>query len=284
MIIDFRVRPPLPSFRATGLFKGWLNPTGAFVGMSEGREPIPSMLTGDYGLFMAEMDEAGIDLGVIVGRSTKTNTVGSGSVTAEEILEFMNRYPGRFLGMPGIDPAEDDAIAKVSRYKKLGMKGICVEPFWSTECLYVNDPSLFPLYEAIEGEGLILVLTLNWLAGKDTSWNNPQHIEDIAIRCPNLNIVVPHSCYPKLVEFMGICTRYPNVYSLPDSYFYFPFINTVDEQIMMYNHMLQDQVLYASSYPIRSLSQALRESLARPWLPEPKEKFLWKNAARLLNV
>lgn len=286
MVIDFRVRPPFQSFRETGLFKAWNNPpkSGAFHLMAEGREPVPSAKTGDYGQFIAELDEAGVDLGVIVGRYTKTDSVGSGTVTPEEILDFMNLYPGRFVGIPALDPTAPDAIQQIKRMKALGMKGICVEPFWLDKCYRVNDPSLMDFYRAVDSEGLILMITLNWLCGEDTSWNDPKNIEDIAKECPNIPIVVPHSCYPKLVEFMGIQVRYKNVYSLPDSYFYFPFINTVEDQIIMYNHMLQDQVLYASSYPIRGFSQALRESLARDWLPIPREKFLWKNAARLLDL
>lgn len=286
MIIDFRIRPPFKSFRETGLFKTWNNPpsSGAFALMAEGREPVISAKTGDYGQFMAELDEAGIDLGVIVGRFTKTDSVGSGNVTPEEILDFMNLYPGRFMGMPALDPTAPDALSQIRRMKSLGMKGICVEPFWLDKCYRVNDPCLMDFYRAVEAENLTLVITLNWLCGNDTSWNEPKDIEDIAIACPNLNIVVPHSCYPKLVEFMAIMVRYPNIYSLPDSYFYFPFINTVDDQILMYNHMLQDQVLFASSYPIRGVGQALRESLDRPWMPVPKEKFLWKNAAKLLGI
>ena len=285
MIIDFRVRPPFKSFRETGLFKAWISPPpGPFTLMSEGREYVPSVGTRDSGQCRAERDAAGVHLGVIVGRVTKTTSVGSGNVTPEEILDFMNLYPGRFVGMPALDPTAPDAFAQIRRMKSLGMKGICVEPFWLDKCYRVNDPSLMDFYRAVAAEGLILVITLNWLCGEDTSWNDPKDIEDIAIACPDMPIVVPHSCYPKLVEFMGICVRYKNIYSLPDSYFYFPFINTVDDQIMMYNHMLQDQVLYASSYPIRGLSQALRESLDRPWLPIPREKFLWKNAARLLHL
>ena len=183
MIIDFRIRPPFKSFRETGLFKAWNNPpsSGAFALMAEGREPVISAKTGDYGQFMAELDEAGIDLGVIVGRFTKTDSVGSGNVTPEEILDFMNLYPGRFMGMPALDPTAPDALAQVRRMKSLGMKGICVEPFWLDKCYRVNDPCLMDFYRAVEEEKMTLVITLNWLCGNDTSWNEPKDIEDIAI-------------------------------------------------------------------------------------------------------
>lgn len=284
MIIDFRIRPPLPGFLESSLYTNWGNPRGLFLSMAEGREPVPAMHLG-INAFLEEFDNSGIDMGVIIGRVSGSSGQKKGAVTVEEIADFMELRPGRFRGISAIDAAAPDAVQQVRRAKAMGMSGVCAEPFWGDNGLRVNAPQLMDAYHAAEEEGLILVLTLNFICGNTTAFNQPRDIEDVAVACPKLKIVVPHACYPKMNEFMAIVARYPGrIYTLPDCYFYFPFINTVHDQITMYNHMLQDQVIYGSAYPIRSLKQALRESLDRPWLPEPKEKFLWKNAATLLGL
>ena len=283
MIIDFRMRMPSPGYLASSAFEVWRSTKSRYGSMSEGRRPVPSMDAGDMDLFVAEMDEAGIDLGVLIGRKTKTAVRGRGNVPVEEMLTIMNRYPGRFEGMAAVDPLDPAPCTEIRRIKAAGMIGVCMEPFWSSESLYLNDERLLPVYQAIEAEGLLFSTTLNWMCGPNTSWNEPEHLEQIALWCPNLPILVVHACYPRTDELMAVAARHPNIYLIPDCYLYFPFLNTTEDQMMMYNHMLKNQVLFGSSYPIRGLGQALEESIARPWLPEARELFLWQNAARLLE-
>ena len=283
MIIDFNVRPPLPGFIDSGIYHVWNYPTGFFQRMSAGRCPLPSVHQEEA--FMEEFHAAGIDLGVIIGHGLLSAGTGKRYNVVEEIASFMDKYPGKFKGISVIEAPAPDTVEQVHRAKAMGMSGVCVKPVHELHDASVNDARFMDTYHALEEEGLILVLTLDFLQGNRTAYNQPRHVEDIATACPRLKIVVSHACYPKLNEFMAMASRYRGrIYALPVYYFYFPWINTIQDQSLMYNHMLQDQVLYGSAYPARSLKQALEESLARPWLPEPREKFLWKNAASLLGL
>ncbi len=284
MIIDFRVRPPIESYLRSGAFEVWENPNSPYRNQWEGRIKTPSM-DGDMDLFVKEMTDAGIDISVIIGRMTKVHDKGRGNVTADDLLSIMKKYPGRFAGMPAVDPLASDAMEQIERAAAMGMVGICIEPFWSSEPLFLNDSRLFPLYKKIESLGLLFTTTLNFNCGESTKWNSPYHVEQIAMACPAMPILITHACWPLLTELMAIAVRYPNIYLIPDCYFYFPFINTAKEQRIMYNHMLQDQVLFGSSYPIRGFGQAVELSLEQgQWLPGPKEKFFWKNGAKLLHL
>ena len=284
MIIDFRVRPPTQAYRESGAYEVWLDPASRYRIQWEGREPVPSMLSGCMHTFVQEMDEAGINLSVLVGRVSQNARVGRGNVPARELADLMARYPGRFAGLAAVDPLDPQVERHIAEAKAMGLCGICLEPFWSSECLYLDDARLFPLYRLLEREALLFTTTLNYNCGQNTSWNNPMHIERIALACPELPILVVHACWPRVTELMAIAVRYPNIHLIPDCYHYFPFINTRSEQQLMYNHLLQNQVLFASSYPIRGFAQAVRHAAEGPWLPEPREKFFWKNAARLLRL
>ncbi len=242
-------------------------------------------MNGDMDAFVREMEEAGIDISVIIGRMTKVQDKGRGNVTADDLDAIIRKYPGKFAGMPAVDPLDPDAMEQIERAADMGMAGICIEPFWSSEHMFLNDSRLFPLYKKIESLGLLFTTTLNFNCGDSTKWNSPYHVEQIAMACPDMPLLITHACWPRLTELMAIAVRYPNVYLIPDCYFYFPFIDTAKEQRIMYNHMLQNQVLFGSSYPIRGFKQSVELSLEQgQWLPEPKEKFFWKNGARLLHL
>ena len=283
MIIDFRVRPPIPSYLNSGAFHVWTDPELGYQCQWEGRIKDPSM-DGDMDAFVREMDETGIDIAVIIGRMSKSNDKGSGNITADELDAVCKRYPGRFIGMPALDPQDEDAFAQIDHALELGMPAICMEPFWCQTPMNLNDRRLFPIYEYLQEKRMLFNTTLNFNCGYHSSTNDPFHLEEVAKAFPDLPILVTHACWPRGVELMAIAVRYPNIYLVPESYVYFPFVNTVKDQMIMYNHMLQDQVLFGSSYPIRGFKQSLEHSLALDWLPGPREKFLWKSAARLLKL
>ena len=94
MIIDFRVRPPVPSYLTSGAFRVWTDPSLGYQCQWEGRIKEPSM-DGDMDAFVREMDESGIDIAVIIGRMSKSNDKGSGNITADELNEVCQRSTGR---------------------------------------------------------------------------------------------------------------------------------------------------------------------------------------------
>lgn len=284
MIIDFFIRPPLKSFMDSDLYSNWNMPRGIFSRLTKGRDSTPATTQGIES-FIDEFDASGIDLGVVIGSISQASSRASAGNGTDELAEFINAYANRFRGICAVDLASDNAMQDVRRAGQMGMIGVCVESYIGTGGQPLNAPQFLDIYKAMEEEGLILVTPMNFMSGNNTSCNQPRQIEDLATACPKLKIVVPFSCYPKLNEFMAMAARYPDrIYSLPSFYFYYPCINTAQDQAIMYNHMLQDQVLYGSGYPMRSLTQALRESLDRNWLPDPREKFLCKNAAKLLGL
>jgi len=285
MVIDFFIQPAIKGFSDSNFFSDWNIPKRLHSSLLHEGNAQSSTLQNVEAL-IGELDGNNIDIGVIIDKQEPHNKDYTDSLgRMEKLAEFINAYPNRLRAIPIINISAPEAKKHIIMARQMGMTGVRVDPFWGTGGYPLNAPQFLDIYKTIEEKNLILVVPMCFMSGKSTSQNQPQAIEDIAISCPNLKIVVLYSCYPKLNEFMAMIARYPNrIYSLPSFYFYYPCINTVQDQTIMYNHMLQDQVLYGSSYPIISLSNALKESINRKWLQEPKEKFLYKNAAKLLQL
>ena len=88
MIVDFRVRPPYKSFLDSWLYRP-RDPNPDPVDMHPLRmdaDRCPSFLEKSMPLFMKEMDEAGIDVGVIMGRQAAP---AFGSMPNEEVAELV---------------------------------------------------------------------------------------------------------------------------------------------------------------------------------------------------
>jgi len=284
MIIDFRVQPPFKSFLDIYFYR----PRPVVVdpvkvnAFSIGRRTSAAYVERSVELFVQEMDEAGIDLSVIIGqRAGKT----WGSVSNDDIGELVHRYPDRFAGFAGVDPQEPRATDEIHRsIKVLGCRGIAVLPGWSDPPLRDNDRKVYPLYETAAELGIPVMITSSHVIGPDMSYAMPEHIQRVALDFPQLTIVVGHACWPWTTQACALGMRCTNVYLMPEFYMHMPNMPGARDYIDAANSYLSHRMLYSSCYPTRTLGQALDDFRRLPIAPEPQENLLWRNAARLLGL
>src|SRR5512137_2115283 len=144
MIIDARVRPPFKSLKQVLASAPGSRPPVKRSPLVSGYERPASMVQKSPDLFIQEMDEAGIDRGILVGRQAAHRAVSN-----DDIAELRNMYPERFpVAIAGIDGSNVQAAVKeVERtILILGFKGIAMDPGWSVPPIYMDDKSLYPIY------------------------------------------------------------------------------------------------------------------------------------------
>jgi len=284
MIIDFRIRPPYKSFLNCGIFQPWGktdDPT-KMPGLGIGRGNIPSVDNGSWELFLKEMEEAGIDRGVIMGRQA----AGYGCVSNDDIEEIVRDYPDKFIPFAGIDPSDPvKAVYEIERtVKSMGFKGISMEPGWCNPPLYADDKTLDPIYEKCQELGAICSITSSIMVGPDMSYSHPINIQRVALRYPDLKIVIPHACWPHVQEVLGMALQCMNVYLVPDFYGYIPNTPMANEYVKAANYYLKYRMMFASSYPVRDLKQSVEQFKNLAFDSDVLENCLFNNAVRVLGL
>lgn len=286
MIIDFRIRPPFKEFLSMGPFDtkaSGFDPE--YPGQMYGYVPPHSVKTRDIAVFMDEMDEAGIDYAVVSGRaSTSSSTFSKGYVSPDVVYELMNIYKGRLFGVAAVDALDPQAPRIIERsVRELGLIGVSIEPGWCAEPCYCDDPRLDAVYETADSLGVFVMITMSYLLGPDLTYSDPTRLERVVARWPNTKFLIPHACWPHFINMAAVSLKHPNLYWVPDFFFYLPFMPSVDV-MPVFNTALKKQVLFASSYPVRGLDEAVRLWKAKSWEPEALELSLSGNAARLLGM
>ena len=285
MIIDFRIRPPFKEFLSMGPFD--VRASGfdpQYPGQMYGYIPPRSVTTRALSVFMDEMDAAGIDYAVVCGRaSTSSSSFSKGYVGPDVLYELVNLYKGRLFGVAALD-ALDPMAPKIAErsVRELGMRGISIEPGWCSEPCYCDDPRLEPIYETAESLGIFVMITMSYLIGSDLSYSDPMRLEHVLSRHKGTAFLVPHACWPHYSSMAAVSFKYPNLYWVPDFFFYLPFMPSVDV-MPAFNTALKRQVLFASSYPVRGLEEAVRLWKEKAWDEEALQLSLYGNAARLLK-
>ncbi|UOA08142.1 amidohydrolase family protein [Methylobacter sp. S3L5C] len=228
--------------------------------------------------YLAEIDHAGVDKAVIVGRETPSLTIGN-----DEIAKLIAQSQ-KLIGLGSVDiqtRGEQSALDEIERsVKQLGFKAINIEPGFAEPALYVDDPSLFPVYEACIHLGVPVCL-MSGPTTPDFDYAHPNAVARLARKYPLLKIICFHGYYPFVNEIIGAAFRYANIYLVPDMYIFQPGSTLYVEAA---NSCLGEQLLFGSSYPFRDLKQTIDDFAALGFKDTVLDKVFYQNAEQLLNI
>jgi predicted TIM-barrel fold metal-dependent hydrolase len=278
-IIDMRLRPPFlhPFFGAApdtpeGDLVRWVNRR---VGAADPDHFTRFATLGDV---VAGMDEAGIALGVTVGRSTPTVRIENDSIAS-----LVAESAGRLIGVASVDPValgREAAVAEAKRaIEALGLAAINFDAGFYGTPLRADDERLMPLYETCGALG-VPAFIMSGPTTPDLAFNDPLAIDAVARTFPKLSIVVCHGCYPNIDTMIGVAFRNENVFISPDMYFWAPGGRRYAEAATGF---LRDQLLFGSSFPFRPMKQSVEDWLGLKLSEDVNTCVLAANAARLLG-
>lgn len=289
MIIDARMRPPYKSFDQVLTPAPGASPPVRPSPLRAGYDPkaaMPSMIQKSLELFFKEMDETGIDKGILVCRRA-----GHRLVSNEDVAELRDKHPNRFpVALAGIDVNMDilEAVKQVENFiKNMGFKGINMDPGWCSPPRYVDDGRIYPIYARCAELGCVVYLTVSLMQGPDISYADPVRIQRVANDFPKLKIVVVHAAHPFTNEMLGVMianAALGNIWALTDFFISIPGFAGHQDWVDAANNYMADRMIWSSSYPVRPLKLALEQVRRLPFKPDVLNNLLAKNVADLFDI
>jgi len=288
-VIDFGVLPPTPGMIAGGVYQ---QPARAEAfARTCGFEPPAGLRSMSVDALIADMDEAGVSTAVIRGRQQAASLDGAvvsepfapSSLSAEESRTLMSERPGRFVAYAGVnegmldDPAKAlDPVLSDERFR-----GVMLSPGYFKRPLYADDPRLSVLYDYCRTRALPTMINFGGNSGPDLSYTNPEIIDRVAARFPDLPLVVHHGGWPWVTQILHVAFRRTNVYLAPDQHLYgFPGWR---DYVEAGNGFLRDRLLYASYYPFLPIPSSA-ERFRTMFDEEVHARLLHDNAQHLLSL
>jgi hypothetical protein len=279
MIIDFRVQGTGRKF-----FVGGYESMPSFMDRYKQLYDFKRICDLPFEVFVTEMEENGISLAVLHAEFA----YGDIDKLNETVGMYLRRYPDKLIGFAGIDPSSShDLLSAVDYYiTRWGMKGLnlqtCVQGW------YANDRRLYPLYAYCQEKGIPVAIhaSINFALNRKIDYGHPLYLQEIACDFPKLIIVANHGGWPWVNEMVAVAWKHQNVYIEVGgiSPKYISKIGTGWEPFLTYgNSILQDQILFATDSLIPH-ERAVKELETLPLKDHVKEKFLYKNAMRLLDL
>jgi len=144
---------------------------------------------------IARMDEAGVDVSVMMPMDRGLITNDEGVVPIEEknygCYELTQMHPGRLYSFCGVDPRRPNATTLLRKgLREWGMKGLKLYP---TTGFYPDDEVVYPLYRICVEHDVPVLLHQGHSGGRlKSKYGHPMHVDAVAADFPELRIILGH--------------------------------------------------------------------------------------------
>jgi len=245
--------------------------------------PDSKMATADE--LIASMDEAGVDISVILNHGWTTHELCV--ETNNYIIESVSRYPQRLVGFCAVQPQSPKAaIAEVERCAKAGIRGVG-EMRPDMQLFDLGDEVVMePLVEVLRKHKLILLTHASEPAGHNYPGKGgitPDILYPFIASFPDLTIVCAH--WGGGLPFYALM---PEVEKAMSNVFFDTAASPLLYTPQVYNQVIQlvgaDKILFGSDYPLLAQSRLLQEIEALGLPEETESLILSGNAQRLLGI
>jgi predicted TIM-barrel fold metal-dependent hydrolase len=279
MIIDFRIIGTGKNF-----FVGGLEAMPPFMDRYRSLYDFNRLCNLPFEEFLINMEKSGISLAVLHAEYS----YGDIHMLNRKVGETVKKYPKKLIGFASVDPSESkDIVSDLKRYiEEWGMKGLNLQTW--VQGWYANDKRLYPLYEYCQQKDIPVAMhtSINFSTNRKIGYSRPLYIDEIACDFPKLTIIANHAGWPWVNEMVAVAWKHPNVFietgGVSPKYISRP--GTGWEMLLTYgNSILQDQILFASDSLIPH-QRIVKELDMLPFKDHVKEKYLYRNAMRVLKL
>ncbi len=228
---------------------------------------------------LSDMDEAGVELSVLLGFDC--TTAYGWKIPNEAIADLVGKHPDRLSGFASVDPLKGEEAAADLEFavRELGLKGLKLHP--PTQHFYPDDPKVEPTWAKAEELGIPVLLHVGQtFAGGYVKYAQPVNVDAVAADHPDLVIMLAHFGFPRTEEVISLAWTRPNIWIELSGWLprYIP------PTIWRFSRtMFADRTIFGTDYPGIKPQQWIADFEQVDLKPEVKEKILYENARRLLR-
>lgn len=215
-------------------------------------------------------------------------------VPDEYIADFAARDPMHLVGFAACDPTQPDYMDDLEHaFLDLKLRGLKMGPMYAG--FDPRDERCEPVFQFCERNGLPVLFhtgtTFNHAA--PLGFSRPWLFDEVAIRHPELRMVLAHLAHPFYEECLVVIRKHPHVYADISALFYRPwqFYNML---IAAQEYKVTHKLLFGSDYPFAGAGESIaglqevNRLVAGTALPRVEEEhiqaILERDALNLLGV
>lgn len=187
-------------------------------------------------------------------------------VPDDYVSSYVARDPSRLIGFCSVDPARADAHDRLGRaIEELGLRGVKMAPTYQGFDPLASEA--FRFYEDIAGRNLPVVWHqgMTFVRRSVLRYAFPHLIDQVALRLPELKIVIAHLGHPWIGECIAVIRKHPNVYadisaltSRPKQF--------RDALVLAGEYRVANKLLFGTDFPFGTVSETF--AMLQGWVDD----------------
>jgi predicted TIM-barrel fold metal-dependent hydrolase len=178
-------------------------------------------------------------------------------VPQELVADFVKAHSDRFIGWCSVNPDDEDCIEQLTYcVETLGLPGLKIAPIYQN--WDPQDPRHIPFFKKAEALGIPVNVHqgTSFVRTGPLKYANPIQLEDIAIACPDLRMIISHMGHPWEDECVVLIRKHPNLYANVSALHYRPrrhyqaFMSAIE-------YGVEHKLIFGSDFPSATAAQVI---------------------------
>jgi uncharacterized protein len=178
-------------------------------------------------------------------------------VPDSEVAAYVASQPDRLIGFLSLDPTQRGWQDELEEgFRNLHLKGIKLMPMYAG--FPPNSPELEYLWEYAAKNGLPVLCHTGTTFVRQAPLKHtlPVLIDEVAIRFPDVKIIMAHLSHPYEGECVVTIRKHPNVYADCSALHYRPF-QLYHSLMLLQEYGVWQKLLFGSDYPFTTVAASL---------------------------
>lgn len=173
------------------------------------------------------------------------------------VADYVAEHPDRLIGFLSLDPTQAGWERELREgHQELGLRGIKLMPMYAG--FRPDDALLDPLwsYAAQHALPVLLHTGTTFVAQAPLECTLPRHLDPVAMRFPEVKIIMAHLGHPYEPECVAVIRKHPNVYSDVSALHYRPF-QLYHSLMLVQEYGVWNKLLFGSDYPFTTVDASI---------------------------
>ena len=173
------------------------------------------------------------------------------------VADYVAAHPDSLIGFLSVDPTQKGWEKELYvGHQELGLKGVKLLPMYAG--FMPDDSILDPLWSYASKHTLPVLLHTGttFVSQAPLACTLPRHLDQVAIRYPEVKIILAHLAHPYEAECVAVIRKHPNVYADISALHYRPF-QLYNSLMLVQEYGVWDKVLFGTDYPFTTVNESI---------------------------
>jgi predicted TIM-barrel fold metal-dependent hydrolase len=177
-------------------------------------------------------------------------------VPNDYVAALVRRAPEKLIGYLSVDPHAPDALEEMERQADLGLRGLKTSPIYQN--YHPHATEALRMFKRAEELRLPVLIHqgATFPRRAPLKYAHPEQLEDIALLCPDLHMVIAHLGHPWETETIVLIRKHPHLYADISGLFYRPW-QLYNSLRLALEYGVWGKLIFGTDYPVAAYQETV---------------------------